>query len=54
MRLLEPEIRETHAHIDAIEPLGQADVMQALAFPVPVYVIARLLDVGDWDGGAEA
>ena len=48
MRLLEPQIREiTHAHIDAIEPLGEADVMQALAFPIPVHVIARLLDVGD-------
>ncbi|MGI8806375.1 MAG: cytochrome P450 [Acidimicrobiales bacterium] len=26
---------------------GRADVMQALAFPIPVHVIARLLDVGD-------
>ena len=48
MRLLEPGIREiTHAHVDAIEPLGRADVMQTLAFPVPVRVIARLLGVGD-------
>ncbi len=48
MRLLEPGIREiTHAHIDAIELLGRADVMQALAFPIPVRVIARLLGVGD-------
>ncbi len=48
MRLLEPGIREiTLAHIDAIEPLGRADVMEALAFPIPVRVIARLLDVGD-------
>ena len=48
MRLLEPGIREiTHAHIDAIEPLGRADVMQTLAFPIPVGVIARLLGVGD-------
>ncbi len=48
MRLLEPAIREiTDAHVDAIEPLGRADVMQALAFPIPVHVIARLLDVGD-------
>ena len=48
MRLLEPEIREiTHAHIDAIEALGRTDVMHALAFPIPVRVIARLLDVGD-------
>ena len=48
MRSLEPGIREiTHASIDAIEPLGRADAMQALAFPIPVHVIARLLDVGD-------
>jgi cytochrome P450 len=48
MRLLEPAIREiTHAHIDAIEPLGRADFMHTVAFPVPVHVIARLLDVGD-------
>ena len=48
MRLLEPDIREvTHARIDAIEPLGRADVMQALAFPIPVQVISRLLDAGD-------
>jgi cytochrome P450 len=48
MRLLEPAIREiTSAHIDAIEPLGRADVMQTLAFPIPVQDIARLLDVGD-------
>lgn len=48
MRLLEPEIREiTNARIDAIEPLGRADVMQALAFPIPVQVICRLLDAGD-------
>jgi cytochrome P450 len=48
MRLLEPAIRElTHAHIDAVEPDGRADFMQALAFPIPVHVIARLLDVGD-------
>lgn len=48
MRLLEPEIQEiTHAHIDAIEPLGRTDAMQTLAFPIPVRVIARLLDVED-------
>jgi len=48
MRLLEPQIREiTSARIDAMEPLGQADVMPSLAFPIPAAVIARLLDVGD-------
>lgn len=48
MRLLAPQIREiANAHVDAIEPLGRADLMQALAFPIPVHVIARLLDVGD-------
>lgn len=48
MRLLEPEIREiTHAQIDAIEPLGRTDAMHTLAFPIPVRVIARLLDVED-------
>ncbi len=48
MRALEPEIRAiAHARIDAIEPLGRADAMHELAFPIPVHVIARLLDVGD-------
>jgi cytochrome P450 len=48
MRLLEPEIREiTQAQIDAVEPLGRTDAMQTLAFPIPVRVIARLLDVED-------
>ena len=48
MRLLEPGIRElTNACIDAVQPLGRADFMQAFAFPIPVKVIARLLGVGD-------
>ncbi len=48
MRLLEPGIREiTQARIDAMEPLGRADVMEALANPIPVHVITRLLDAGD-------
>lgn len=48
MRRLEAEIREiARERVDAIAPLGRAEVMGDIAFPVPLKVIARLCDIDD-------
>ncbi len=50
MRRLEPQIREiARARVDAIAPRGHAEVMDDIAFPVPLQVIARLCDIDDAD-----
>lgn len=42
------QIREiTRKRLDALAPLGRADVLSDLGYPIPLQVIARLCDVGD-------
>ena len=48
MQALEPQLRTiTQSLLDALAPQGRAEVISALAFPLPLQVIARLCDVDD-------
>ncbi|HEX2052466.1 MAG TPA: cytochrome P450, partial [Actinomycetota bacterium] len=48
MRRLEPEVRElASARIDRLKPAGKAEIMEDLAYPIPLQVIARLFGLGD-------
>ena len=46
IQALEPQIRTiTQSLLDALAPQGSAEVISALAFPLPLRVIARLCDI---------
>jgi cytochrome P450 len=50
MEALRPRIRQiTTELLDAVLPLGAADLVEALAFPLPITVICELLGVPDLD-----
>lgn len=50
MRRFEPQIHEiVHDRIDALAPVGHAEVRSDIGYPIPLQVICRLCDIGDED-----